>query len=283
VNYILTLLILLSLAACAERTAVQQGEILNPNSEDRGIVGGTSVAPLSKDAERTVLIIGKVKNKSSLCTGTMIADDVVLTAAHCVTDPKTIKIVFGTDPTHTGAVKITKLKSFVKHKKYNPNDVVRHDIALIQIENQKPANYKIARLPWDAPQAQSIFKITTPFKVMGYGTNSGFPVKNKGDLRGSGSLRTTELSIAKFSPTQDVFYADQTKGHAVCSGDSGGPAFIDDETVVGIVSYNVTDDPGNPELADDDVCNYQSVFTNVIQYKNWILGGLKAIKDLEKE
>jgi secreted trypsin-like serine protease len=267
--------------ACAERPLFQKGEISNPHHEDQGIVGGTNVGLLSKDAERVVLITGKINGKSYLCSGVLIANDVILTAAHCLGEPKNIKIVFGPDPVHTGAVQITKLKSFLKHKGYNPNVFIRNDLALIQTEDKKPENYKIAKLPWESSKSSyksSILKTDTVVKVMGYGTMTGLPAKNKMDRRGEGTLRATALTLTKFSPSQDVFYADQTTGHAICFGDSGGPAFIATNTVVGVVSYNIIDDPYRPDLADADVCNYQAVFTNLIQYKNWILNGLKTLR-----
>lgn len=269
---------LLSLAGCAERMGPHVGEISNANHDDVGIVGGTPLNLPDEDAERVVLIAGKIKGKSYLCTGVLIAADIVLTAAHCVSEPKNIRIIFGTDPINTGAEQITKLKSFVKHKKYNRKLAVRNDIALLQMVDEKPEDYQIARLPWDAPNATNILKINTVFKVLGYGTSTGLPAKNKKDLRGAGILRSTELSLAKFSAAQDVFFAEQTSGHAVCSGDSGGPALIDANTVVGVVSYNLTDDPTHPELADEDACNYQSVFTHIMQYKTWILNGLKTLR-----
>ncbi len=280
-KHVITLMILLSLAACAEQFKQPVGEIMTSTNDDQGIVGGRNVELLSEDAGKAVLIIGKLKDKSYLCTGSMIADDIVLTAAHCLGDPKNIKIVFGADPVNMGAEQITKLKTFVIHKNYNPKLIIRNDIALIQTEEKKPKNYQIARLPWEAQNLSNIFKIKTSFTVMGYGTITGLPTKDKTDLRGSGTLRKTELNLTKFSLSQDVFYADQSQGRAVCFGDSGGPAFVDANTIVGMVSYNIIDDPSRPDTADEDVCNYQSVFTNIMRYKTWILGGIKSIRNLQ--
>jgi secreted trypsin-like serine protease len=267
------LLVLLHLGACSEQPSLH-GEV-NTSEKPNSIVGGQNVKPSDEHIDFTVLIMGKNENGESYsCTGTLVDTDMVLTAAHCLGEKDTMQIAFGENPIQDGPVELMKVKNILKHEKYNHSEEIRNDIALIQLDGVAPDNFPPAVLPWTTPKkSNGLARV----QVYGYGITSGLMENGKPNHQGIGVLRTTTLKILRESDKQDIFYANQKNGRGVCSGDSGGPAFINGKVIVGIASRVITDDPAHPEKADKDVCNYESVFTSVNYYKTWILDGIQAL------
>ena len=85
------------------------------------------------------------------CTGTLIAPDLVLTAAHCVFDPKTGVAVspkrmrFRAGVTEGSAVAERGVAQIVAHDGFTPGtpmsrDNVRHDIALVRLDSPVPTS-----------------------------------------------------------------------------------------------------------------------------------------------
>lgn len=283
-KHILTLLVLLlNLSACSER-APQLGEVAaNPLEKSTGIVGGTTAEPSDEHIEHTVLITGKYENGNFFnCSGTVIDEDIILTAAHCIGVKDTMKITFGESPIHEGAIDIMKVKAVLPHTEYEKetkDSPIRNDIALIQMDGPSPDNFAPAVLPWKSRE-----RVTTFSKVIvyGYGITSGVVKNGKLNTKTAGVLRTTQLNILKDVVAEDIFAANQREGKGICSGDSGGPAFIRGNVVVGVISRGLTDDPDHPQYADDDLCNYESIFTRVAYYKTWIEDGIAFLHSEQK-
>lgn len=276
-NVLTALILLLTLSACSERP-LQYGDIIaNPKdkSEGTGIVGGTDVEPTNFHIEHTVLITGKYSSGENYsCTGTLIDYDIILTAAHCIGKQETMKITFGENPIEDGPIDIFKARTLMPHMKYNKTSEIRNDIALIQLESTAPENFYPALLPFDSKESVRDFKSIT---VYGFGITSGVTINGKLNKKSLGVMRTTSLEVTSKSKSGDVFAVNQTEGKGICVGDSGGPAFVRENIVVGVISRGITDDPNNPAEADNDICNYESVLTSVAYYQDWILKGIKKI------
>lgn len=278
-KYTLTsFLLLLSLSACSDRAPLQ-GEIpVTPADKSTGIVGGFEATATDKHIQHTVLITGKYPDgRFYNCTGTLIEKDIILTAAHCVGEPDSIKVTFGNNPVRSGAIEILKAKRVLPHDKFDRSKEERNDIALIQMESDAPENFTPATLPWNSQRKVDSFKSV---RVYGYGIISGVVQGGLLDNKTAGVLRTTRLKLIDGSTAPDIFTTDQRGGHGICSGDSGGPAFIYGDVLVGVSSRGITDDPEEPQNADNDLCNYESIFTRVDHYKTWILDGVKALRGL---
>lgn len=265
----------LGLAACAD-SHLEKNQV-DAVLADSGIVGGTEAAPEDPRSDFVVMIRGKYADgRGYICTGAVVDKDIILTAAHCLGELDTMQIIFGVDPLKSGATQLAKVKDVYKHKHYDKGSQVRNDIALIQMTEKIPPYFEMAKLPWSQK------KIAAPhqrmkLKTYGFGVTSGVRENGKIDVRSAGVLRLVNLKFIDISPYEDAFYVDQTQGKGICSGDSGGPAFDNNNIVIGITSYAITDDPQQPEKADDDACNFKSVFTNVTHYKDWILKGMETL------
>lgn len=171
------------------------------------------------------------------CTGTLIAPDAVLTAAHCV-DPElvgnTINGFTLALDTHAGAPAITPVKTTFKHDLFTLDGVSgeglgeAHDvgIVLLMAPITEVAPVKMPR-PVDSPQILADMDL----QIVGYGktTVDGNDVGVMFDAQTKlVSLDATEIQVGAGSPQPQN-----------CNGDSGGPGFATvggQRRVIGIVS-----------------------------------------------
>lgn len=176
------------------------------------------------------------------CSGTLIADDLVLSAQHCVDIPeqlngKLTKIVFGTNIFEKSAV-------FVPVARYlRPSDVpglklsdapLANDLLLIKLARPAPKAWRRVSvgLVRQSPEAYSDVMRTYAF---------GDRIESDEDYT-SGKLRSVDLVNSTPRLEKDSkFMAKAIKGSSgVCNGDSGAAALLLDESklpaVAGIIS-----------------------------------------------
>jgi V8-like Glu-specific endopeptidase len=252
----LTLVILLALAALAfgceavESDAISPGPTLGPDGF-HGIVGGQ---PTNGDIWKGVVAVKSYMG--SLCTGTLIDPQIVLTAGHCVYLPSE-GINFANQPNMlrimTGAQGRTNLAG-VSKAVYNPawtGDVntSKADLALLLLDKTVTAveAYGIR----DAPKPISGMTGV----IVGYGNSSG--------TGGAGTARYGDTKLLSVTPTL-IEIGDPA---GTCQGDSGGPLFTEqnegmgDWVVTGVTSFG-TDTNCSPLSGNYDV--------NVFTYCDWL-------------
>lgn len=251
-NFLLmSCLSILFLASCGEskKNLNAKEEI---NVQGGAIVGGKSLSPKNKMASSIVAIVSKEEGGESLCTGSIIDSNTILTAAHCVDHaPKEMKIIFGVDIHKTSEEFIRNVDKFIIQPNWNQHlRSGEGDLAVIHFRGDLPEGFVRVKLADD----KLILKNGQKVIMAGYGVTEGE------DQIGAGKLRQTITEIIDRHSETEIL----TDGHksSVCFGDSGGPAFIkiDNDLVQWGVASSVTN------LACDDT----SIHTEIMKYKSWI-------------
>lgn len=243
---------------CSKKDSNNSIELTNT----KPIIGGTDVAEGSA-LQRSIVGIFDVE-RNALCTGSLLENNVVLTAAHCIGRvPRNHVIIFASDmisilTNNDIKFALAHLRPAVKtivNPEWNDGqqgDKAWGDTALIKFEGPLPEGYAPAKLlaPNSLTEGATVV-------VAGYGVNSDIveavDPKDHADfndkvksgeffcelsedgkstgkcfqetLSGEGHLRTTELAlVGAYNDTEVVF--DQQHGKASCEGDSGGPAYL---------------------------------------------------------
>ena len=157
-----------------------------------------------------------------LCSGTLVAARVVVTAAHCLPpDPTDLRVFFGSDVSEAGD-RLAVVGGTV-HPEYDAA-TPRNDLAVLRLAEEGPATPSPMRR---APLDEAF--VGAEVTLVGFGV-----VGADGD--GAGRKRRAVSKVTSLSPRE--FWYGETPGQT-CHGDSGGPAFFLDggkEVLVGVTS-----------------------------------------------
>lgn len=237
----------LSLFGCAVSAETSEESVGTTAS---AIIGGTA----STSAEDSVVAIA-IRSKgvlSGLCTGTLVAPNLVLTARHCVavTDDNALCTADGT-PLAGGKVRAdrsaTDLDVYLGagavatiRKDPTKEQAAAHGKALV-VEGSTFCNADLAFLVLDRAIAGSIAPIRiapTPagetFTAVGYGLDqTGTVPASRMSRSGIAVLASGRAAYPGGSGLGD---AEMLVGESTCSGDSGGPLLAGTGAVVGVTS-----------------------------------------------
>ena len=217
------------------------------------MVGNAPVALLQ--GRNAVMIVG---SGGTFCTGSAIATDLVLTAAHCVPPGSDYKLV-EFDAAHQP--KLLDVKSVSRHPNFNIQTLLAHrataDVALIKLVSPLPAGIVPAQLSASdrAPQVGDRYTVT------GYGVAVRHDGKTGGTLRSAQLVATGKpgnLQIRLVDPETD----GKTSGLGACTGDSGAPVY-EGTALIGVVSWST-----GPKL--EGGCGGMTGVTPIVLYRAWI-------------
>lgn len=231
-----------------------------------------------------------------LCTGSVLPQNLILTAAHCIEgDPKELKIIFGLKPydvidSRDPEVIVKNTRRVIagkRHENYNDSAEQRtlntNDIALLKYEGNLPDGYRPAIF---LPDMQSLTRgamvtvagygvdevLTEPLdprkisrKKLEEGLENGEIVCDAQlkhcfsiEMNGDGVLRAAEAPISAVYDTE--VRLDETR-RGTCSGDSGGPAYIQKNGTYYL--FGVTS-------RGSEMCDSYGLYTNALAHKAWL-------------
>jgi secreted trypsin-like serine protease len=241
------------------------------------IVGGDEVAANDPIAATTVFISGEEDEGTYFCSGSLIDQDMVVTAAHCVQGALdgslriifTRQVTFGDDGTPTltdSSPEVHPVYGSVFNPQYDPNyaGADQHDIAVIRFKGNLPDGYKTATM-LNASVALTANETVT---LAGYGTT-----QPDGSDSG-GELRKVDVQIASMLGKTEVVL-DQSQGKGACFGDSGGPAFV--TTSGQLLLWGLTNRAYPDNVTD---CAHESVYTRITAYSDFVSSSEASLKQL---
>jgi secreted trypsin-like serine protease len=220
------------------------------------MVGG---APVAAGAARAAVMI--VGSRGNSCTGTMIARDLVLTAAHCVQPGADYKLVEFDEKRQPSLRDVARVAI---HPQFSMQTFLGHrataDVAVLKLAS--PLSISPASLMEGAPKVAP----GDPFTAAGYG------VTERGNGRSGGTLRSAALAATGKPGNLQIRLVDsatngERAGLGACTGDSGGPVFQDaggQLLIIGIISWSTG--PNN-----SDGCGGLTGVTPLSLYRGWIL------------
>lgn len=298
---ILIVICLIVLAACQKRETVAAGTTppstptpqYSPDSQ-RGcllpaIVGGQKIDSNHPVANHVVMIITIILDnpkpkKQIICTGTLIDDHTVLTAAHCFntgSTPSLSYVIANTDLyCSSGYTKDLSFaaSSIIIHPQYVRNsepskDQPYYDLAVVKFKGILPYKYK--PVSFATMSMESIATSGLGLIMAGYGKtktkDTSYP-----ELR-LVNKSTSQVFLSKVDSStgklinliteMSLFGVKQADAHGVCSGDSGGPLLVkynNEYQILGVASYI-------EGYNANTLCeNSNSYYTYTENYLDWI-------------
>ncbi|GJQ86782.1 hypothetical protein Trydic_g5575 [Trypoxylus dichotomus] len=231
------------------------------------VIGGVEV-PKHYFPFQTALYIYLFDGSNTFCGSSLISQNYVLTAAHCVTNPHSILVVLGASDLSMNEPTQVRLyaSKYTYHAQWS-TETLRNDIAVIRLPTAVKFNVGIrpVTLPTYEDSRYGFEGISV--MVIGWGKTSDYSAT-------STRLQYVESQVIPMEACLNYFpfmtYAQVCVGNdrisGPCNGDSGGP-LISNGKQLGIVSFG----------GRSCTTGAPAVFTRVSTYLRWIAANTDVI------
>ena len=210
-----------------------------------------------------------------MCSGSLIAPDVVLTAAHCIFNYGTYYVQMGSDIIDgQNDATFYEIDAVWKNPRYSKRNLV-NDIGLLKLTTPQTA---VAPMPYATKRDLAAVKKSKNMEILGWGQNqSGEEATYLRYTRVTEQLRAARsLYPAKnFNPNTMIAAGRYIKRERVytgaCYGDSGGPLLATIKGVKKVIGVTSWGKKG---------CNTKAptVFTNVAYYEKDLAKGMATLQ-----
>lgn len=218
-----------------------------PTTADDSLVETTDSTIVGGQATNAYPAVGAlVAHGEPFCTATVVAKRALVTAAHCLQDypASSIRFVLGSNAFQPQAR--IAVRRIIPHPQYNPQQLT-NDIGVVLLAQDAPVE------PIALNDSMTAAWKGRSLTFVGFGATNGWTGA------GVGTKRAVSIALAQIGGSQFA-YIDRQKN--TCYGDSGGPAFAQDESgallLAGVTSYG------------DQTCTQFGVDTRVDAFKSFI-------------
>lgn len=226
------------------------------NAPVKQIVGGTEAEIGSYPFQ-----VGLAYNGFQGCGGSLIAEDWVLTAAHCCGSDNVLIGRHNIAAMDEDGAEDIEVDYEIVHPRYN-SLTLNNDISLLKLT--RPSAF--SSITWDDGSQDT--SDGTPVTVIGWGTTSSSGPASDVLLEAEVNIVGNSQCNTDYGVTTritDEMMCAASEGKDACQGDSGGPLFVKgtnstSDVQVGIVSWGFG-------CADPD---YPGVYARVSEFDEWI-------------
>lgn len=265
----LILILTMILVSCGKNSSGTNSQLITS-----AIIDGQVVNSEDEISQSIVSLVNSIG--TSYCTATVISEDLLLTAAHCLSDwekprlfkkssrylkdIRDLKLWFSKYDTNKNNVQGTAImaSSFEVFTVSSQNEEYQNDIAVIKLSEKIPAPFK--------PVAILDGNVVLP--AYSEIVASGFGLTSLRDLRMNNPDHANKLTMTflGYSETGNLFLKQEAGKNGVFHGDSGGPGFYIDDSgmyLTGVISHQAKKEA--------------TTFTNAGKFKNFILDSAKKL------
>lgn len=210
-----------------------------------------------------------------ICTGSLIASDVVLTAAHCILNSGTYYVQMGSDIIDGDSDStFYEIDAVWKNPRYSKKNLV-NDIGLLKLTTPQ---YKVVPMAYATSRDLSAVKQANSFEIMGWGRDQSGETasylrytKVSEQSKAARSLYSSKYFNSKTMIAAGKYIKNERVYTGACNGDSGGPLVATIrgvQKVVGVTSWGKKG------------CNTKAptVFGNVAYYESDIAKGMATLQ-----
>ncbi|XP_062699765.1 collagenase [Aedes albopictus] len=205
-------------------------------SEDGRIINGKD-AELGQFPYQALLKIETPRGRA-LCGGSVVNEEWILTAGHCVQDASSFEVTMGAiflRSTEDDGRVVMNATEYIQHEDYNGQSA-SNDIAVIKLPSKVQFSNRIQAVQLPTGHDDYNRRMAT---VSGWGKTSDMGgVAKRLQYATLQVIRNSECRLVYPGSIETTTLCTRGDQQSTCNGDSGGPLVLeDDKTLIGVVSF----------------------------------------------